>query len=670
MRRSFLVSIAAVAALTLAGCGHGSSTTPPTGTHISITPDVASVVPGRVLSFTVQEQDSTNAAVSKQPTFTFTAGSGLTLGTPNCSVVGVTGCQIEACAGTFDATFVNCTPGTVPIQTSVTASGDNLKASASIFVHKEVTSISISPSSTSGCVSSGGTQNFTATALNNGTDITGTVGPFTWGSSVTSVVSVDNNGLATAASPGTASVFASVANNTSLPAAFNTCAVKSISFHVTGAPGTSFTTTFPTTTQPQLTADVIDTNGKSIPAGGLTFTVVPAALGTFAGLTFNPTMGGSGTIVASCQPPSCNIGLGFDTFSNPVVATVSGAVSGSVWVASTAGSALVGIPVSTNAAGTPVTLPASPNSLIVGSGQKSAYLGSNIGLLIVTLSSNAVTTIGGAPGKVLAVNPGETRVIVANSTNVFVVNVANSQVEKTLAIGGATAAAWSPDGFYAYIIAGSNAAEYQAPTGQIKQQFNLTAAAADVTFLPNGQFAYFGEGSAVTVRRPCDNLQTDTVVTSGAPQILKAATNSQTVFAIDSTVSATGVDVITPAITSGPGCGQIVTDTTSFHDFGASVFTPTQLVATADGNYVFAIGSSNLVGYNVGLGKPIDLALINSAQPLSGDALLDSSAVYVGASDGSVHQITISNGTLTDALQIDVHSAVGGNPDLVAFVQH
>src|SRR5947209_10365311 len=179
MRRSFFFFIAALAALALAGCGHGSSTPAPTGTHILIAPGIASVVPGRVVTFTAQEQDSTNTALTKQPTITFTAGTGLTLGKANCAVVGVTGCEVEACAGTFDSTFVHCTPGSTLAQVTVTATADNLSASASVFIHKEVTSISISPSSTSGCVSSGGTQSFLATAQNNGTDITGTVGPFT-----------------------------------------------------------------------------------------------------------------------------------------------------------------------------------------------------------------------------------------------------------------------------------------------------------------------------------------------------------------------------------------------------------------------------------------------------------------------------------------------------------
>lgn len=675
MRRSFLFFIVVLAAVALASCGHSSSSSSSsteTGTHIALTPGITSIIPGRVVTFTAQEQNSSNTALTKQPTIIFTAGTGLTLSKPNCSVVGVTGCQVEACAGTFDPSFVHCTPGSAVGQTSVTAAADNFTTSASIFVHLEVTSVSITPSSTSGCVSSGGTQNFTAAAFNNGTDITTSVGPISWGSTSTSVVTVNSNGLATAASPGTAAVFASATNSsgassTSSPATFNTCAVKNISFHVSGAPDTSFSTTFPATTQQQLVTDVTDVSGKTV-SSGLTFTVIPAALGTFSGATFSPASGGTGAIVASCAPPSCNIGLNFDTFSNPVVANVSGTVSGSVWVASTAGKALVSIAPATNTAGTPVTLPAQPNSLIVGSGQKNAYLGSSSGLMVVALSASTVNTIGGATGRVLAVDPLEQRVIVSNGTNVFVVTVSSSQVQ-TLNIAGATAAAWTPDGFYAYIVAGSNAAEYQSSTGLVTQQFNLTSPAADVAFLTNGQFAYFAQTSAVTVRRPCDNLQTDSIPTSGAPHKIRATTNNATVFAVDTTSSSTGFDIITPAITSGTGCGQAVTDTTKFRDFGVGVFTPTQLITTPDSNYAFVTGASNLVGYNLAQDQVISVALTGGAQPLSGDALLDSSSLYIGGSDGNVHQLTISNGTITDAAQVAVSSAIGGNPDLVAFIQ-
>jgi hypothetical protein len=556
------------------------------------------------------------------------------------------------------------------VQATLTATADNLTSTATIFVHQKVTAISITPSSTGGCVSSGGTQNFTAQALNNGTDITQSVGPFTWSSTVASVVSIDNNGLATAQSPGTASIVAS-AGGTTNSATFNTCAVKTINLHVTGAPDTSFSMTFPSTTQQALTADVIDANGKSISANGISFSVVPAHLGASGSGSFNPLMGGSGAIVASCQPPSCNIGLNYDTFSNPVVANVSGTVSGSVWVASTAGTALVAIAPSTNTAGTPIKLPASPNSLIVGSNGSNAYLGSSSGLMVVNLSTNAVTTVSGAPGKILAVDPLENHAIVANSTNVFVVTISGSQVQ-TLNVAGATAAAWTPDGFNAYIVAGSSVSELvpQSSTQPFNvKQFNLSSPASDVTFLTSGRFAYFAQSSGVTARRPCDNLQADLVPTSGPAQNVKAATNDATAFAVDSNGSATGVDVISPTISSGTGCGQAVTDTTKFRTFNSGLFTPTDLITTPDSNWLFVTGAANLLAYNVSADQTSSIMLAGSAMPLSGDALLDSSSLYIGANDGNVHQLKIANGAVTDAAQIAVSSAIGGNPDLVAFLQ-
>jgi hypothetical protein len=311
-------------------------------------------------------------------------------------------------------------------------------------------------------------------------------------------------------------------------------------------------------------------------------------------------------------------------------------------------------------------LPAAPNSLIVGSGQQNAYLGSANGLLIVKTSNGTVTTVSGAPGKVLAVDPGETRAIVANNNNVFVVTISNSQVQ-TLQIGGATAASWTPDGFEAYIVAGSNITEYSpqlSPT-----TVSVGSQTPDVAFLVNGQFAYFAQGNGVAVRRPCDNAQVDTVTTSETPQKIRSATNNSAVFAVGSNATTTGVDVITPTITSTSGCGQTVTDVAKFSDFGAGVFTPTELITMPDSSYLFVLGSSNLLAYSVAQGLSSSIALTGNATPLSGDAILDSSSLYIGANDGNVHQLKISNGTITDAAQIAVSSAIGGNPDLVAFVQ-
>lgn len=670
MRSSFFFPAAIAALLALAACGGGSKTTTTTSAtnHIAIAPGVTSIIPGQVLTFTANEQDSSNTALTKQPAITFTAGTGLTLSTPNCSILGLTGCQVAACAGTFDSTFINCTPGAAPVQVAVTASADNLSASASVFVHQKVTSVVVSPSSTAGCVSSGGTQSFTATAFNNGTDITSTVGPFSWISTVTSVVGIDNNGLATAASPGVASILAGAAGVSSLPATFNTCAVKTINLHVSGSSATTFTNTYPTTSQNVLVADVIDANGKAITAGGITFSAIPAGVGSFTSGSFNPAGPGYSSIVASCQPPACNIGLGFDTFSNPVQATVTGTTTGSVWVASTAGAALVSINAATNVVGTSIKLPASPNSLIVGSGQRNAYLGSVNGLIVVALASSTVTsTIGSAPGKVLAVDPTETRAIVSNGSNVFIVSLAGAQAQ-TLNIAGATAAAWTPDGFDAYIVAGSSVTEYSANVSP--KHFNLSSAAGDVAFLPSGQFAYFAS-SPIDVRRPCDNLQADTVPSpaGGTPQLIKPLLNSAAMIAVDSDGSNTGVDVVTPAISQRTSCGEAVTDTAAFHSFSAGVFTPTQLVTSPDSNFAFVFGAGSVMAYNVASGTASSIPLVGGATPIVGDTTLDATALYVGATDGSVHQLTISNGTITDAAQIAVSSVVGGNPDLVSFVE-
>lgn len=661
--------------MSLTACGHGSSSSTTTTTtatnHISVSPSVVALIPGQVATFSIQEQDVNNTALAKQPAFTFALSNttGLTMRS-NCSIAGVTGCQVEVCAGTFDSNFINCTPSTVPVQANLTASGDSLTGTATLFVHQQVTAVTLTPASTAGCVSSGGTQTFQAKAFNTGTDITPTVGPFSWSSTQSSVVSVDNNGVATASSPGTANIIASVAGVTSLPAPFNTCAVKTINLHISGSSATSGTIQFPTPTTPvSIAADVIDANGQSITVSNLTFSAVPPIMAT--GLpSYAPQQEGTGAVVASCQPPACNIGLGYATYSNPVVVTATGgSVSGTVWAASSSGTGLAGINVADNSVPTTVTLPATPNSMIVGGNKTNVYLGSANGLMIVSASgSHAITTINSAAGKLLAVDPRENFAIVAGSNNVFIVTISNSNTQ-TLNIAGATAAAWTPDGFYAYIVAADRVTEFSPNLSP--KSFTLSSPANDAMFLTSGQFAYFAQTTNVTARRPCDNLQSDSIPTAGAPQLIKPLLNGSAVVTVDSTSSTTGVDIISPTISAGTGCGQAVIDSSpKFRDFGAGVFTPTKLITTPDSNYAFVVGTgvNTLLQYSFASDATSTVTLTGGATPLSGDVLPDTSGLYIGASDGSVHQLTISNGTITDAAQVAISSKLGGNPDFVAFV--
>src|SRR3954470_1471965 len=256
MRRCFL-AVAAVATLIIfSGCG-GKKSTPNPATMIIISSSSASLNTGGVQTFSAQafEADGTTPATT-QPEITFSvSGSSVTLTkSPNNSVV--------ACAGTWDTNFIVCTPGPATSATLTASGGGLTSAPLTIFVHPKVDKVTLSPASLSVCVSSGATQQFTATASSNGTDVTSSVGTINWVSTTATVATIDANGLTTAVTPGASSIFANVGNVTSLPVSFTTCPPQSISLHVKDTTDTSFTLAAAATQQ--LTADVTDTKGNPI----------------------------------------------------------------------------------------------------------------------------------------------------------------------------------------------------------------------------------------------------------------------------------------------------------------------------------------------------------------------------------------------------------------------
>ena len=122
----------------------------------------------------------------------------------------------------------------------------------------------------------------------------------------------------------------------------------------------------------------------------------------------------------------------------------------------------------------------------------------------VDINANTVgATLTTAPGKVLAVSPREKKVITADASHAYVVDLTNNSAVTTLAITGATAAAFTPDDFEAYIAAGNNLYVYS--TQFTLRNFNIGAPVNDVSFLTSGQFAYTANAnSSSSAVRSCD----------------------------------------------------------------------------------------------------------------------------------------------------------------------
>jgi hypothetical protein len=336
---------------------------------------------------------------------------------------------------------------------------------------------------------------------------------------------------------------------------------------------------------------------------------------------------------------------------------VAGTSATTIYATGTGATSLVPIDSGTNAAGTAITLPSSPNSFLFNPQGTQGFLGSSGGLITLQTPANTVSQNTALPGTVLAVSPDGNRVILAGSNLVTVLGAGTGIATETSSITGATAADFTPDSRSAYILAGSTV--YLWTPGAFRSA-SLGGTANDVKFLANGAFAYLAGGAAgpaVTARATCNNTPADTVTTPGVPSFVRSLHDASRVLAVDSP----GIDVITPT-TSLAGCPPPLSDVLASVDLGAGGFTARQLIVLPDASKAFV--TSNLAGKLLGL-KTSDLSLVpvtlaNNASALTGGSTLDSKMVYVGGSDNAVHRIDATAGT--DAQQM----TVSFTPDLVA----
>jgi hypothetical protein len=654
-----------------------------------------------------------------------------------------------ACAGTWDSVTIPqiCTPGPVGVA-QVTATSHGISSPpTTVYVHQHIDSILISlvPGQTlpaGPCFSKGQIVNYQAVALSRGLDVTASAGPFTWQQVTPAVVTLKIatvnapiSGLSpgqlqvTAGTPGVSSLFASVANVNSQPLDFVTCAVQSITLEVTSSSGNSVNVT--SGTGKTVTATVIDTAGNTISGVPLTWSTSQASTVGVSNGSVTTSKAGGGSVIASCTPPTCNIGVqpilpiypqsAVDVVVAPSSSTTT-APATTIYVSSTGVSpsgdcsttsgcisTLVPITAPANAAGTAVNLPATPNSLVFErQSTGKAYMGTDFGflgtkgLMVVTPGTPpTVAEFKGVTGRVLAVAPDGKSVIVSDtksSPNVVFVFDSTTNTSTTLPIAGATAADYSPDSLKAYILAGSTLYVYS--TLEALKTIPLAAPATEVSFLPEGGFAYVAGGapSSITAWKTCTDAQetAQTVTTPSTPTFIRALSKSLTlggatfdgsVLAVDSPgIDLFGANTTVPVPATG-SCPLDLTNSTlnittgspSFFNLGQGSFVPRQLIVSQDGTraYLLASNLGSVMVFNV-------TNQTSSAIPLAGDAIpiqawltADGNRLYIAAADGQVHVLDTRNGS--DILQIsfptDVTSLHAGlcvgttftcNPDLIA----
>ena len=658
----------------VAGCGGGGSA-PVTPTSITLTPTTVSLKYGDVMAVLAQVLDNNGNVMSNQK-FTWTSGNSniasVTATGGTCGDTLNTTATTCVCAGTWSTDLITCSAPSGPGSTTITVTSGSLTATLPALVHAPVARVSVSPNNVD-CLSAKGTQQMTAAAFDaQGNDITNTVAvdasSFSWSSSDGTVVLVDTKGLATAVNPGRTRIYASIAGTSSAPANFTTCPVVSLTL----AAGTANTFSIAQAATQQLTPTATDSTGNTvtITSGRILYSssygqaISVASSGLATGL--NP---GSSAIVASCSPPFCNNGL-YPIFSNVVNGTTQGTTSGGtnakttqVLVASLSDTKLIPVDITTSTAGTALTLPYQPNSLVYSKASGVAYLGSTTALMSYTYSTNSVAQLSLLPGVILTLSNDGGRIVIYDDATktVTVYNLTSGSIVDKFSTPGATPtnvhASVSPDDQTTYVTVANQL--YISSTTASLRTLTLNSLVNDVAFLWQGSFAYLagGQNGAVTARTNCDASERDVIAVNGTPDRIVASGDGNTIYA----VSGPSMYTIT-ATTTGAGCPPALTDSVSSVDLGLGNITPTQMFSNPAGSKVYMISSAGqVVVFNSSTNTGSAVSLNGSATATTAGLTMDGANLWVGGgADKAVHRMDTS--TNTDAQQI----SVGISADLVA----
>jgi hypothetical protein len=573
-------------------CGTGADTGIPVGQVTTIT--LQPVIFGISLNFSQIGQVGTPTATDcKGTTETvskYTYGTFLANGTPDITIADVEPTNGRLCAGTWNRNtgggipdFTTCTPTNKSGTVYVVVSGEGASSNPlPIYVHPVVTSVVLGPLSTdclndpatncspaafntqttscptdpatgccttpvttgtasapiNGCASQGTTGQLAARVYQNAStslanNISCKVGHLSYVAQTSSVVSIDQNGIATAQQPGSTIITANISNAGSSAGFFSTCPPTSIALSIPGAGSSSNSIVVnPNNTQP-ITSLVKDTNGVVLTGLSLEFeSTTPTTIPAAGAGTVTPIFPGAAAITAVCQPPSCNpspfnqiglLGNGKPITSNPITITAPGPNSTNLYIASTNSRYIVPVDFTQPQIGAPIQLPYLPNSMVISDDGSSIYMGSAFEIMSFSATTNSLTNQDpSVTGTVLAVSPDGTTLVITDPIRQFVYLYSPSGTAGvTSQFGGVgTRAAFSPDSQTVYITLGN----YNASTGVITPNNQLlvhsaftgwyqttsSQATSDVALGVPSVGAFFG-GNPTTARSYCPVTTTTTI---------------------------------------------------------------------------------------------------------------------------------------------------------------
>ncbi len=471
------------------------------------------------------------------------------------------------------------------------------------------------------------------------------------------ITSLIGSGVFTAQSPGATSIFASVSGVNGVSTPYVTCPVVSIAVHDASSSNTYFPLGV-SGTQP-VTADVYDSMGQYV-RPTLTWSSSSSATATVAtGTTGNnpatitAVAPGTASVTASCSSPDCNRNLPAQYSNNVVTAAVTGSTSTTVYAASTNSTTLVPISTSSNAAGTALTLPNVPNSMLFDPAGNNLYLGSSSGFMSINLTTNVITT-STLPGSVVAISPDGNYLLLSNSAGnaIYYVTPASQLVSYTAGGFTTSSSAYTPDSKYNEWVSGMDLA-FGIQTNVVGMtSLNYTAKAMAISAQGGLTYVTGSNPSEIDVRSTCNQSEVPPTLSANNPTLIQPIPNGTGAVAADSP----SVDVVStaePVTTVPSGCPITTQSSVSSFDMGAGSFNAAQLFMSPDSSRAWIISDlPELLEFNLQSSTPTVIPYASGAVAYSGGITLDGAQVYVGTSDGTVHRIDVASGS--DAQQISV----------------
>jgi hypothetical protein len=400
------------------------------------------------------------------------------------------------------------------------------------------------PYTGNGCVSQGTTTQLSARVYagtgTNQTNISCLAGHLNFSAqgsgssnSISTVLSIDQNGVATAAQPGSVLISAIVSLASSSAGFFSTCSPASIALSAPGAQGTGTPANPVIVNQnnPQpLEATILDTNNKPLTGLSLTYeSTSPIQIPPGSG-SVTPALAGSASISALCVPPGCNsspysqlglFGNGKPVTSNSLNFTAPGTNSTVLYMASTQSLYVESRDFTQAAMAAPFLLPYLPNSMVITNDGSTIYMGSSAtpsqpGALMVLNAVNTLTlsrTDVTSPGTVLAVSPDGATIVLSDPIKQVITLESSSGGVVTTYGGVGTHAEFSPDSQTVYVAAGDQVLVYSTYTGWTSISPATTAGTpvTDVAVTVPAVGAYFAGPSPTTARGYCPSSTATTI---------------------------------------------------------------------------------------------------------------------------------------------------------------